>query len=255
MRVKALFLVSLFLTTWVASTVARAQFQHHFLAGGEIGVESRTSEFVNRYQLLTQPLVGPVTAPWVQNHASTRVSDTGSFMGLLAGWQFQCNRWLGGIEANVDFHSFEEHEAFIASDQLSTALAAFNPYQAIVKYERGTRIGAYLRGGYWVTPFFLGYLKAGVQFSRDQLTYAIPARQVTPFSEPIINEKDDIWGVVGGVGLEFPAFASTSVRVEYNYVRTEKFLVNDSVGRMQGTLRMKSPDSHIGKVAWVWNFT
>lgn len=263
MRVKALFLVSLVLASWVAG-VARAQFQHNFLAGGEIGVESRRSEFVSRYQVSPSALVS-VPQSALLNVNSTRVADSGSFMGLLGGWQFQCNRWLGGIEANIDFQSFEEKKEFLISDVLQGTVGGvlLGPTSAFVKYDRGTRYSGYLRAGYWITPFFLGYVKGGVQYSRDELTLTIPTRQIAAAfgaigasspGEPPISVKDDIWGAMGGIGLEFPVFGPSSVRVEYNYVRTEKFLVSDASGVMTGTHRVRSPESHIGKVAWVWNF-
>ena len=242
MRVKVLHLASLLIAVFLSSSAAQA-FEHNFLLGGEIGVESRHSHFTTRYQSPTELDPGLAQTLHV---SSTRIVDAGSFMGLLGGWQFRCHRWLAGIEANVDFHSFEEHHRFFISDT--------SPRAGTVEYDRGTTYGLILRGGYWITPFFMGYIKAGVQFSRDELTFAdSPVAQF--LGEPINSEKDDIWGGVAGVGVEIPAFGRSSVRAEFNYVRTDRFVIDDNVGALIGTHRVRYPQSYIGKLAWVWNFT
>ncbi len=253
MRVKALFLASLLLLTLVSSTIARAELKSNFLLGGELGIESRRAHFTSRYQIVNVPLV-PAPFDAVLNVNSVRVADAGSFAGLLGGWQVHCSRWLAGIEANVDFHNFDKHKDFVISDVLVFPFPPFGPTAATVEYNRGNTYGVTLRGGYWWTPFFMSYVKAGVQYSRDELTYVIPARQLPPVSEPINYKKDDIWGVLAGVGVEFPAFANSSVRFEYNYIRTDRFLIDDNVGSMVGVHRIKYPESHVGKIAWVWNF-
>lgn len=237
MRVKALFLVSLFLLT-IISSVARAELKQNFLLGGELGQESRHTHFSTEYAF--------PAAPGVLSHNSTRIVDAGTFMGLLAGWQVQCQRWLAGVEANVDFHSFEKHKPFFVSDNAG-------PADGNVSYKRGTTVGAYVRGGHWFTPFFLGYVKVGAQYSRDELTFTVtdPAFSVGGPGRALLNNaKKDIWGWVTGVGLEFPAFASSSVRVEYNFVHTNRFNSHNGIEHM----KVKHTESHIGKIAWVWNF-
>lgn len=251
MRVKALFLASLLLLTLISSTIARAELKNNFLLGGELGIESRHSHFTSRYQVLFPALV-PAPFNTLMNVNSVRVADAGSFAGLLGGWQVHCSRWLAGIEANVDFHSFEEHKDFVISDVL--VFPPLGPAAATVEYNRGDTFGLTLRGGFWVTPFFMTYIKAGVQYSRDELTFSIPARAAIPLGEPLSHEKEDIWGLLGGVGIELPAFANSSVRFEYNYIRTDRFVIEDNVGIMVGVHRIKYPESHVGKIAWVWNF-
>lgn len=252
MRVKALFLASLLLLTLISSTIARAELKNNFLLGGELGIESRHSHFTSRYQIVGFPAV-PAPFNTLMNVNSVRVADAGSFAGLLGGWQLHCSRWLAGIEANVDFHSFEKHKDFVISDVLVLAAPAqLGPAAATVEYDRGDTFGLTLRGGFWVTPFFMTYVKAGVQYSRDELTFVIPTRQL--INEPISFGKEDIWGLLGGIGIELPAFANSSVRFEYNYIRTDRLVLEDNVGIMVGVHRIKYPESHVGKIAWVWNF-
>lgn len=235
MRMKVLSIVSLFLTSFASNAMAMTWdgLKNNFLFGAELGVESHHSRFEMDY--------ARVTTPTVAQQIQHRIVDTGSFLGLLGGWQAQYERFLFGVEANVDFSSFEESKGFYFTDNGGA-------FTGTVKNERDDIWGISVRGGYWVTPFFMPYIRLGAQFSRDEVTFVVPTLLEKE------SYKKDMWGCVTGVGMEFPAFGPSSVRVEFNYIFTEHFDATDTTGLMRGNINVTHGQSYLGKIAWVWNF-
>jgi len=250
MRVKAVQLASLFLLSLAVNTGAQAEQRSNFLVGAEAGVESRHTHYNFDYVLTANAVAG--TVGQLQRN-QTRVTDTGSFLGLLAGWQIQCGRTLLGVEGNVNFRSFEEtKQTLFADNVVPNGVTLTTPYLATAKYERGTAYQLTGRAGWWLTPFFMPYVRLGLQYSRDQITFSAPVRQVA--GNPSFSEKESVWSGVGGIGVEIPAFGPTSVRVEFDYVYSPSTSWEDVTGLMQGTHRVDHPKSYVGKASWVWNF-
>tara|TARA_R110002110_G_scaffold65206_1_gene179887 strand:- start:35252 stop:36019 length:768 start_codon:yes stop_codon:yes gene_type:complete len=254
MRVKAVQLASLFLLSLAVNTGAQAEQRSHFLVGAEAGVEARHTHYNFDYVLTSNAVAG--TAGNLQRN-QTRVVDTGSFLGLLTGWQIQCGRTLLGVEGSVDFHSFEETKQTLFADNVAVNAALTTPYLATAKYERGAAYQLSGRAGWWLTPFFMPYVRLGLQYSRDQITFTAPVRQIVSAANPgnpSFSQKTDVWSGVGGIGVEIPAFGPTSVRVEFDYIYSPSNSWSDTVGLMQGTHRVDHPKSYVGKASWVWNF-
>lgn len=257
MRVKAVQLASVLLSLSLCAGAQAAGKRSNFLVGGEFGVESRHTHHSYRYVL--SPTLAVLGTEGVQQLNQERITDVGSFLGVLAGWQVQCGRTLLGLEGNIDFHSFEETKQVAYSDN-SIQLGLANPaYAASVKFERGTTYQFSGRAGWWLMPSFMPFVRLGLQYSRDQIHFSAPVRQV--FGQESFSAKESVWSGLAGIGVEIPVFGPTSMRAEFNYIYSPSTTWTDDVNTLVGTNvmlggshRVDHPKSYIGKVAWVWNF-
>lgn len=223
--------------------------RNNFLVGGSLSYAAQKTKFVTRY---TAPALLPNPITIYTDH-SEHLVDNGVLMGLFAGWQWRHNRFMAGIEASVDFDDFEKSESFVYQE----AITGFNVIYGTTLYDRGDLFGFSGRLGYFVTPFFMPYVRLGAQFSRDEVNYqAYIGRPGVSYPQPdFSSEKRDVWGILGGVGAEFPTYiGGSTIRIEYNFVRTESIIIGDNTFPIIGEHKFRNPETHIGRVSWVWNF-
>ena len=196
------------------------------------------------------------TPPITENqHYDATLVNQGFLMGVLGGWQLRYQRFMFGIEANLDLTAiFNRNRYFNFTDYL---YSNDHWYQGMVLYRRGPILGLTGRLGYFVTPGFFPYVRAGVQSSRDTVAYQVfegstpPALTMDDWS----SHKKTILGAVLGVGAEFPAFIGPStVRIEYNFTQNQNLVISDNVPPIFGTHNFHEGQSHVLKAAWVWNF-
>ncbi len=251
MRMKSVLAFSVLSASVFASTLGQAGTSSNFLLGGELGW-ARQKEGFNT-QFIAPALFPPVNVLAFPAQ-SVMITDQGAIFGLLAGWQWRCNRFLAGVEADVDFQEFEEARAFSLIDSVT----GVHPVAGTVVYDRGPVYQFTLRGGYFVTPGFMPYVRVGAQYSRDEATYSASIFQPGVGGIPDFSSKrEDIWGVVAGIGVEFPAFIGPStIRAEYTFARTQNLVIDDGVAPMIGTHNFTHPHPETSaiKFAWVWNF-
>lgn len=222
---------------------------HNFLIGGTLGYAVR--EFVFDSTFLT-PITIPTLDPALTY--STKNIDNGVVMGLFAGWQWRINRFMLGLEANVDFENYEKVEEFAQTFGSTPAQVL----RGFVHYDRGDVFGLSTRFGYFVTPFFLPYVRVGAQFSRDEVNYQSfigPVPVLGVFLPDFISDKKDVWGYVLGIGAEFPTYIGAStIRIEYNFAQTQSIEFGDGTLPVVGTNEFHHPETHVGRISWVWNF-
>lgn len=249
MRMKSVLALSVLSASVFASTLGYAGTSSNFLLGGEFGWSRQKESFTTRFVAPTAP--NPITV--YNNPAqSVMITDQGMIFGLLGGWQWRCDRWLAGIEANVDFQEYEQTRQF-AFTQGVLGVTGANGIAGSVVYERGPIYALTLRGGYFVTPGFMPYVRAGAQYSRDEATVQMSIGGRPDF----VSQREGIYGLVGGVGVEFPAFIGPStIRFEYTYSVSENMVIDDGAAPIIGTHNFRDPQPETGaiKLAWVWNF-
>lgn len=134
--------------------------------------------------------------------------------GFLAGYQARCNGWLLGAEVNVDWRSNDDDDSFAFVTPAGTAFAA------TVSRDRDAVVGLTGRLGYEVSPFFMPYVRLGVDFGDRDHDFFLASTNLTPnITVTGSNDDNDRWGFVGGVGAEFPVpvIAGLSLRAEWNY--------------------------------------
>lgn len=240
MRIKNLLAISL-----ASFLGANTSFAYHgdfnFLLGVQGGAESRKAEFKTSYY---------TTTPNDFKGASVSVTDSGTILGLLGGLQWNCDRWVLGFEASVDFQSFEKHRGFTFAPNPIGPGATPNS-AATLLYDRGPVLSFGGRIGWWVTPFYMPYVKFGGQYSEDEMTYNVV---LSNGGRDLSKIDEDVWGWNLGLGVEFPAFGPSTIRVEAVYNKTDDVEINDGNGPVWGKHKYQSPRSYIGRIAWVWNF-
>ncbi|MGE3319716.1 MAG: outer membrane protein [Candidatus Berkiella sp.] len=250
MRMKSVLALSVLSASVFASTLGQASTCSNFLLGGELGW-ARQKEGYNLQ--FVAPGVIPAITVYNFPARSVMITDQGTIVGLLAGWQVRYDRWLAGIEANVDFQEFEETRQFAFTDNIT----GLHGVAGSVLYERGPVWALTLRGGYFVTPGFMPYVRVGAQYSRDEATVqeniTLGAAALPDFN----SKREHLWGAVAGIGVEFPAFIGPStVRFEYTYAVTENLVIDDGALPIVGTHNFTHPHPETSaiKFAWVWNF-
>lgn len=254
MQIKSILTFSVLSATVLVSPANYARDKNHnFLVGGEIGYQRQKEEFSTDF--IAPGLALPVLEATNQSHT---ISDKATLLGLIAGWQWQCQRALLGVEANVDFANFRKNPFFAFAVNDPSSVTTANYFNAAVLYERGNVYALTGRAGYFVTPGFMPYVRLGAQVSRDEVSYQVSGTTL-PGSNPTISDytdkKQDVYGVVAGIGVEFPAFIGPStLRFEYTFNKTESISIEDDALPVSGTHRFHRPETNAFKVAWVWNF-
>lgn len=220
----------------------------NFLAGGSLGYAVQKENFTTRF--VSSALAPGLISNFQYRDHSEKVTEQGVMMSLLGGWQWHCKRWMLGVEGNVDFNSYERDRQFVQVDEYTP-----QAYVGTMLYDRGNIYALTGRAGYFVTPFFMPYIRLGAQMSRDEVSYQVfvntPAGPAPDFS----SRKKDVYGFVTGIGAEFPTYIGAStIRFEYNFTKTESVIIEDNFLPVVGNHKYRYPETHIGKIAWVWNF-
>ncbi len=143
--------------------------------------------------------------------------DSHFIWGLLAGYQARCNGWLLGAEINVDWRgdgdddqSYTYFSNFLGSNVVGT-----------VSRDRDAVVGLTGRIGYEVSPWFLPYVRLGVDHGgKDADFFATTTQLANNISVSGSSDDNGRWGFVGGVGAEFPLpmiISGLSLRAEWDY--------------------------------------
>ncbi|MBN9287680.1 MAG: hypothetical protein BGO43_02695 [Gammaproteobacteria bacterium 39-13] len=216
----------------------------NFLVGGSLGYVIQKETFESTFTTAF-----PTAFPGIIRNYNVDEKDSGVLFGLLAGWQWRCHRWMFGAEASVDFSSdFQLNHKYAYLDSLGV------PGIGTILYDRGDIYALTARIGYFVTPFFMPYVRVGGQLSHDEVSYQTfyTASLAPDFS----SRTKDVYGYVVGAGAEFPTYiGSSTIRFEYNFVETQRLVIEDnSFPALGGSHKFHSPESHVGKISFVWNF-
>lgn len=216
------------------SASAQAQWQWNTLLGVSAGYADRSGDL--------QLYVFDGTDI---DEATLKLSDSGFIWGVLGGLQAHCNNWLFGGELHVDWHNFDNTKSYGFDGDIASA-----------RFERGTMLALSARAGYQMAPYFMPYIRLGIETSKDELTVNV----VEPNGTSIFGAAEDkrTYRFLGGLGVEVPVsyFQGLSLRAEYNYHGKGK-AVNVSGYNSAGTDIINieyKPKTHSGKISVVYNF-
>jgi opacity protein-like surface antigen len=232
----------------LVSTAAQAQWEGNWLVGISGGYNwSSSSDF-------DLTLFHP--APGFQvTTVSEHIKDNGFIGGLLGGYQARCNDWLMGLELNVDWldnHNDNDGFAFI------DAVGAGRGWSATASVSQETIVGLTARLGYEVTCYFMPYLRAGVETSRQHLDFSATTVGLAANIAALGEGERRVTRFVGGIGAEFPipVCKGLSLRAEYNYHSKGSALEVASLASDLGTLAVADikPQMNTAKASIVWNF-
>lgn len=148
------------------------------------------------------------------NYFDDEDRDYGYLGGVLAGVQGSCNDWLLGAEVRISWMNMDHHRYFNSPDAAQVLVWQFDQ-----KLKHGTNYGLFTRLGFEIAPYFLPYIHAGAEMSRDKMDVVITgAPAIFPQS---ITLHDEHWTYrfTGGVGAEFPVpwLSCLSFRVQYMF--------------------------------------
>lgn len=222
---------------------AQAGWQGNWLLGVSAGYGDRDGDFDLSAGEIGAPELGLTTVRRNQ-------SDSGFLWGVLGGYQVRCNGYVFGAEANLDWHRFDDAQSVSIVDPDGDSWAGS------VRHERDTILGLVARAGYEVAPYFMPYVKLGAEYSKDELAYSLSV--VGGTDSVAVTDDEGVWRFLGGLGFEVPIvqLMGASVRVEYNYSSKGK-AVNAAANSTALTTSFNGgikPDTHSGKVSFVWNF-
>ncbi len=142
--------------------------------------------------------------------------DDNFIWGFLAGFQGRCNGWVLGGEVNVDWRGNGDDNGDFTVD--SPILGSF--VVGSINGDRDAVWGFTGRIGYEVAPFFMPYIRLGVDYGDRDFNFVASTTQLNPAVTVVVgNDDSDRWGFVGGVGAEFPipVMAGLSLRAEWDY--------------------------------------
>ncbi|MCS5711994.1 outer membrane protein [Candidatus Berkiella aquae] len=154
-----------------------------------------------------------------QSTISHKQQDNGWIGGVFGGYQMGCERWLLGLELNLDWRDYDDALEFAFTDLANVGWAvSYN-------YERDWVLGLTARVGYEFTPYLLPYARFGVEYSRDKLK--VDAQSSLNAVAHLDNHRNSYRPVIG-LGAELPmsgipvinniSFLShLAVRMEYDY--------------------------------------
>jgi len=188
-----------------------------------------------------------------QTNFQDRQRNTGFGGGVLAGYQLYCDQWLLGLEFSADWYDTNKERVFTFTDLISFAV-----WDANLQSRNKGFYAVSARAGYAMAPFFLSYVRLGVEATHHELTARFQgAPNVNPFG---VTLTEDSWQnhVFVGVGAEFPLYSHISLRMEYNYHFPSQKLrgfgrIND--GDLDPIFSIEGkPSIDTGKVSLVWNF-
>ncbi len=184
-----------------------------------------------------------------------RQRNTGFGGGLLVGYQFSCNDWLLGAELSADWVDADKERVFVFTD-----LSNFLSWNSQLQTRNKGFYGLSTRVGYQMAPFFLSYLRLGIEAVHQEFSAVFQrAPNVYPFG---LKLKEDLWRnhVYVGVGAEFPLPSSCHIqlRLEYNYHFPSGDLQEGGKivdGNANPVFALSArPAIDMGKVSLIWNF-
>lgn len=239
--------------TVLAIPLAQAYTESNWLVGASMGYAERKGTLETTLDFTgTNPDITPAIAHFAFN---PKHEDTGFIWGGLIGYQMKSDRWIGGLELNVDSHDIDKLHDYSFTDVAE--------WTTDVRYDRGTVVGLTARFGYETRSFLTPYIRLGAETSRDRLLVNLSALTTPELANRSIymEDKHRNYRFVGGVGLEMPLPWATccTARVEYNYhgkgnaLRAIGMMVDEDDVLPVFAVNAK-PETHSGKFSLTWNF-
>lgn len=230
----------------LAAPAAQAQWECNWLVGISGGwMETSGNLHLNAYNSTNNTNISTV---------SQGISHSGWDWGVLGGYQMRCNGWLMGLELNVDWMSNGGNTAFQFTDSESSS------WSGTGDYKRETNVGLTARLGMQVSPCFLPYVRAGLETSRDKVSFDAAFVNVagTETHYANISGSRRSWRGVFGIGAEvpIPMVCGLSLRAEYDYHTNGRTVSAYGVADNNTTVVSASTKQHMNSViaALVWNF-
>lgn len=173
--------------------------------------------WLERYDDVTATITHP-TPPGgttVFIHQGNRTFDDGYLLGLLAGYELVKDKWVVGIEANLDWHDkhHKRDDNIIAFRDSINQGWMYTPH-----YKTNAELGLTLRIAYQVFANFVPYVRIGPEFSSNRLRFFSYDPTQALFVEG--DTRRYMTRLLAGLGVQVPmpfVVPGLSFRAEYNY--------------------------------------
>ncbi len=186
----------------------------------------------------------------------TEAADSNLIWGMLAGYQVACLGWFAGVEFDIDWYQLKKSQNLRFSDA-----AEVHSWLGYVEFERKPVVALVARLGYKIAPYFLPYMRAGVETGQDKLsaTFTSARADIVPRTLNVEN-KERSYRFIAGLGADFPLPIMTcpALRLEYNYHgkgRTVEAMgtLNDNTDVFPTFVSSTKPKMQTGTASIVWN--
>lgn len=224
---------------WVGT--ANAQWERNWLLGVSVGYADQEAT-LGLYEP-ANPLATAGQGP---------LDDNLFTWGVFTGYQAVCNNWLYGLELNMNWFYNEKTHRY----GLITAFGAPGGV-ATARYDADTQIGITGRIGYQFTDYFMTYVRAGVEGTREELSFTARDNASSVFVNAF--GRRNVINFVGGVGVELPILLpqieNLSFRMQYDYHASGKVVGATGVASDGVTFVFASARPHANTVsaAFVYN--
>ncbi len=230
-----------------------------WLYGVEVGYGSRTHHLNTSTVIATPALAAATGVPVSGTLASNKVkfTDNGTLWGAVVGYEWDSHpMWLTSVELRFNYDNYGEEQQFQYADNLTGA----NLLTTNVKFDRGPMLEVSGRFGLKLDKFWTPYFRVGGVVSNDELQVAIDIfRAGAVVGVDSVSRSERAYGWLVGLGFEMPLFRDSVysflrysvVRGEYNYVRSERRILDDIDGPLNGRYSTR-PAMHLWKVALVF---
>ena len=181
-----------------------------------------------------------------------KMSNSNVLYGATAGADWFYQRLMIGLGASLEGNQADKAQRF----NLEAPIGTFQNAQ--FQYARGASTQAFIRLGYKIADYMMPYVKAGLNSSRDDMTFtANTVSGIGAGARYNYTLTDRINTPLLGIGLEVPLFLYRfSMRFEYNYIASDEVRMSAPADNGLGTIRVNfRPETHQAKLAWVWNFS
>src|SRR5690606_31400431 len=135
----------------------------NFLLGLELGQTNRSGKLSADYYSLN-PAVSGIAGGALVNTQVTKISDSGTLYGGLAGFQWLCGDMVFGIEGHIDFGRNDKPKYYHFASQNGVT-----QFLGQARYVRHTTYGLTARFGITLFDFITPYIRGGAEYSKDEL--------------------------------------------------------------------------------------
>ncbi len=176
--------------------------------------------------------------------------------GLLGGYQARCNGWVIGAEASIDWVDNTHRDTF--NFAFTDANTPNRGWTGDYNYHRDYAVALTGRLGYAVSPFFIPFIRAGAETSRDKIGFSLFTPAGAPFLIASNDGRRQSYRIVAGLGAEVPVplFDGVTFRGEWNYHTKGKTVDAAALANDNATYILVSDQQSINtaKASLVYNF-
>lgn len=233
-------------------------YSNSWLLGAELGYLFRNASFdattVNASSAVATATGYAVGAPMAAY--GFNFTDSGGIMGAFIGHEWdQHPSLVATLELGMEWESDGKYHQHLYPD----ARQSGSLFVGQVYYNRGSRVELMGHLGIKTDTMWFPYVVAGAMTCTDSMSYSVSLTNGAFSAFDTAEQQKRMYGWIAGLGVEWPLFIDSivpllkmsTVRAEYNYIRTKRFTMYDYNVPLFGVMTA-NPAENIWKVALVF---